>query len=295
MDLQKKIEELVGQATATFGIVIKHLETNEEVKINEGHLFQMASCYKVPILATLFREVEAGTIDLNTRVRLSLTDRVPGSGVLKEFDPGSEVSLKDLATLMIIVSDNVGTDKILELVGVNHTDQYMKSIGLQDTYVNLTCWQLLSLVVNLDPELHSNEQYEEVSLRLFQAKHDKRSIVFTKSIENNVSTPADMALLLEKIARKELISKKACEQMIDIMKRQHFRDRIPNLLPAGTPVACKSGSVGGVHNDIGIIYLPEEKGTVIVSAFSENNSSQLEAAQMIAKVAQSAYDYFVTR
>src|SRR5699024_4805105 len=106
MSLQQKIEDIIQETSAIFGVSIKHTETKEEVNINEDKLFQMSSVFKVPILMTLYEKVFNGEIDLTERVKITEEDRVPGSGVIQEMDPGIEVTIKDLATMMIIVSDN---------------------------------------------------------------------------------------------------------------------------------------------------------------------------------------------
>src|SRR4051794_34301562 len=111
--MQEQIEGILQTVSGTFGVAIKHLQTGQEVAINGQRRFQLASVFKLPILATLFKEVEENHITLSDRVKLTKQERVPGSGVLKELDEGTDLSIKDLAVLMIIFSDNMATDKLL--------------------------------------------------------------------------------------------------------------------------------------------------------------------------------------
>lgn len=293
MSLQKKLESVLSETSATFGVTVKHLDTNEEARINSDQYFQMASTFKVPILATLFRDVVEGRLSLETRIRLTEDDLVSGSGVLKEFLPGAEVAVKDLATLMIIVSDNLGTDKVLELVGIERVDAFMKELGLAHISIQNSCWDLLSIGGGLAGEKKGREGFDKLN-EVFQTTGiDADSAIFQPTLENNVSTPDDMCKLLALIASGELVSQEACDGILDVMKRQQLRNRIPYLLPDKTIIACKSGTIGSVVNDVGIVYLPEGKGAFAIAAFSHGNESMKAGERIIAQLTRTAYDHFV--
>src|SRR5690625_4959312 len=135
MTLENKIQKVLEEASGHFGVAIKHLERNEEVTINGDEAFELASCFKVPVMATVFRDIEEGKFALNTKIKLNKNDRRSGSGVLNTLDPELEMSVRDLAMLMIVVSDNVATDKLMELVGLESTHDYMHELGLNDIQV----------------------------------------------------------------------------------------------------------------------------------------------------------------
>lgn len=294
MSLQDRLEEVLRDASGTFGVYVKHLETGETAAINENRFFQAASVFKIPILTALYRDVHLGKVNLQERIRLEEADLVNGSGIFKELIPGIDVTIKNLATMMIIVSDNVGTDKILRIVGKENVNQYMKEVGLNNTYIRFSCWELLCSCVGLPPQGFSLELYHEINRRFKNGEIDYNSIVFQESIDNNVTTAFDMALLLEKIANKQLISEKACDDMFEILEKQQFRNRIPYLLPATTVVAHKTGTVASVVNDAGIVELPDNKGRFVISAFSIGNKSEAEGARKIAELSRVAYGYFRT-
>lgn len=292
MSLQEKLEAVLSEYNATFGVAVKHLETQEEALINGDDYFQMASTFKVPILATLFRDVSEGRLSLTERIRLTEDDLVPGSGVLQEFLPGAEVAVKDLAMLMIIVSDNLGTDKVLELVGIKRVDAFMKELGLGRISIKSSCWELLSIGGGLAGEKKGLEGFHKLKQKFQTSGIDADSVIFQPIPENNVSTPRDMGKLLELIATGQLINQEVCDGILDIMKRQQLRNRIPYLLPDKTIIACKSGTIGSVVNDVGIVYLPEGKGAFAIAAFSTGNASTKEGERMIARLTLTAYEHF---
>lgn len=294
MNLQQKVEEILQGTSATFGISIKHTLTNEEVNINEDQLFQMASVFKVPILMTLYEKVFNGEIDLNKRIEITAKDRVPGSGVIQEMDYGVEVTIKDLATMMIIVSDNLATDKLYHMLGKEAIAETLYSLGLESISVNHSCWELLSFAVGMEPQPYSESVFEEMNRRLFSDEEEYTDdIVLQADKENNLCSPKDMTNLLEKLNNKEFINASCSDAVLDIMLRQQLGQRIPGRLPSGTKVAHKTGSITSALNDAGIVYLPNDKGEYIISVFSFGNTLNYEGIDVIARISQTAYEHFL--
>ncbi|KQL36895.1 serine hydrolase [Psychrobacillus sp. FJAT-21963] len=296
MSLQQKIESYIENIDATFGIYIKHLGTNEEVNIQENQLFQMASVCKVPILATLYEKVYKGEIDLQERIKLVEEDYVPGSGVFQEMDYGVQPTIKDLATMMIIVSDNLATDKVLSIVGgADRVQDRMHQLGLSNIYTKHTIWELLSLSVGIPSQPYSFELFDEIIRRLIEGEYDWESIVFQDSTENNVSSAKDMSLLLEKIALGEFVSEECSSDIREILFKQHFQQRIGGLLPRNKKVANKTGSLGTMFNDTGIVYLPEDKGEFVITVYSAGSSLEYKGDEPIARISEIAYQHFMNR
>jgi beta-lactamase class A len=293
MSLQEKLLEIVNSAQGTFGVYVKHLQSGESASINGDRLFQAASVFKIPILATLMRDVAEGRTDLNKRIRLAEHDIVPGSGVFKELDHGAEITVKDLATMMIIVSDNLATDQILSIVGKDRVEQYMAELGLTQTFVKFNCWELLSLYVGLEPESYSQDFFQKINSLLNEGKMDENSIVYQESTDNNVTSPIDMGRLLEQIATSNPIPGVAARQVFDILTKQQLRNRIPRLLPKGTILGCKSGTLGSVINDCGIVHLPDQRGQFVIAVFSTGNPTVPTGEGIIANLASSTYQHFI--
>lgn len=294
MDLQQKIEKYIGEVDASFGISIKNLVTKEEVNVQEERLFQMASVVKVPILVTLFDIVQKGEIDLRQRIKMLEEDQVPGSGVFKTMDSGIEPTIKDLATMMIIVSDNQATDKILNLVGgADSVQEKMRSIGLKNIYIKHSIWELLSLCVGIPPQPYTKEISKEIIENLEKGKYDIESIVFQENIENNISSPKDMSLLLEQIALGNFVSKECSSAIHEVLLKQQYQQRIGGLLPNEAKVANKTGSLGPMFNDAGIVHLPNGKGVFVITVYSIGSSISYKGDGPIARISQIAYDHFV--
>jgi|SRR5690625_2772087 len=293
MTLKTKLEHVLEEVPGTYGIAIKHLETSEEVFINEDMQFEMASCFKVPVMATIYRDYKAGKIDLKDYVRLKDEDRRSGSGVLESLDTGAKLSIKDLVVLMMIVSDNVATDLLMNLAGKENINAYMKELGLTNTTVIHDVRDAILHSLGKDPETITDDEFLEIlKPRLESRSYMKWSKMSKSAREKNVSTAKETTKLLEMIAKKELVSKQASEEMLHIMSKEKFRSRIPYLLPPETYCACKPGSTGSVVNDIGVIKLPENKGTLVVSIFSVENSSHDEGELTIARLTKVAYEHY---
>lgn len=294
MNLQQQIEQYINEIDATFGISIKHLKTKEEVHIEGNRLFQMASVVKVPILATLFDLAERGEIDLNERIPMLEEDHVPGSGVFKAMDSGIQPTIKDLATMMIIVSDNQATDKLLSLVGgAAAVEEKMKSIGLENIHIRHSIWDLLSWSAGRTGLPHTEEMADEIIRDLEEGKYDWDSIVFQETAESNTSTPKDMTLLMEKIALGEFVSEECSATMYKILSKQQYQQRIGGSLPRNTKVANKTGSLWTLFNDTGIVQLPDDKGAFAITVYSIGDSLDYKGDEPIAEISRMAYEWFV--
>ena len=107
-----RIQELVASFDGVAGVAARDFDTGEEILFNAETIFPTASSFKTVLLYELFRQVDQGIIDPAARITFEDRQRVPGSGVLQDFDAGATQTIKDIATLMIVVSDNAGTDII---------------------------------------------------------------------------------------------------------------------------------------------------------------------------------------
>ncbi|WP_312115603.1 serine hydrolase [Brevibacillus reuszeri] len=291
MGWQQALEDVLTDSPGVFGVAATHLETGKTASNLDDQLFQLASAFKIPIMVTLMREVEAGNIRLDQRVTLKQDERVPGSGVLQELDAGAALTVKDLATLMTIVSDNYATDLVLELIGgIEQVTAHMHELGLKNVHMRHTCWQLLNHCVGMNEPTPSEAGFHEYERREDTGEYEIILDVSKPTLENNVATPADLNRLLIMIAQKEILTPASCELMLDILRRQHYNSRLPFLLPEGTKVAHKTGTVNAVVNDAGIIYLPNGKGTIAITVLSRGVTEKSAAELTIARVARAIYD-----
>ncbi|MQF65197.1 serine hydrolase [SAR202 cluster bacterium AC-409-J13_OGT_754m] len=259
------VDEAIARVPGLVGFFAEDLTTGEHFSHNADKTFFTASTFKVPLLVGLFTQVESGNIGLSERFKLKEDMKVAGSGVLKEMDPGIELTIHDLAMLMIIVSDNTATDIIYDLVGKDNLREILAPLGLTNTRIPMTCRELLCSIVGLNPQDNS------LSWIKVQEKLRNQEWVFDSKGFNeetsDVSSPRDMANLLKFIERREVVSTKACEQMLNILKRQQLREMLPKKLPTKeVHVAHKTGGYFRVQCDVGIVYTSKSSYSVAIMA-----------------------------
>jgi len=254
--LESKITERLSRVDGVVGLWIKDLTSGEEMALDAGRLFPTASSIKIAVLLELYRQAGEGRFRITDRHRITAAERTPGSGVLLELGDGTvEMSIKDLAILMITVSDNTATNILIDQVGMDSVNATLDRLGLGRT-------RLLRKMMALKEQARGNE---------------------------NVSTPQELGRLVEKIYRAEVLGADACREILDILSRPK-PGPIRALLPPEVKVAHKTGGISGVRNDVGVVLL--EGRPFIVSAMSNLLAEEDEAQKAISEVARMAFDYF---
>jgi beta-lactamase class A len=295
-DLEEYVQKEARELEGTLGLAIKHLGTGDQVLFNADKVFPTASVFKIPVLIELYKQVGEEKLGLDDLIRITGYSKISGSGVLKELHSGLEVTIHDLATLMIIISDNTATDLLLDLVGMDNINETIRDIGLTQTKVVLSTRDLIFDIVGL----HDLEPEKKVLHVVKQQLQKREYNMAAKSLgneDNDVSTPFEMLLLLEKIFQNQILDQKACESMLDILKRcQHF-SAIPLFLPEGKAVvAHKTGNLPGIRNDVGIIFPRDQdiNAPFIISAFTRRLKSGVEGDLAIARISKTAFDIFTS-
>jgi beta-lactamase class A len=298
--LEAEIERFARGAGGTVGVSAVHLESGRSISLNGGERFPMASTYKVPIAVRLFERVDAGEVDLAEMITLAERDLHPGSGEISQLlnDPGVSLSVLNLTELMLLVSDNSATDLVLKTAGgAEAVNARLRELGIDDISVNRPTIELIadwSGVVLPPEEEWSPQAYRRLS-RAVDADTRRAANEAFDADPRDTATPDAMTALLQTIWNGEALSDERTAQLLDIMRRcMTGEGRIKGLLPRGTEVMHKTGSIGGTINDTGIITLPDDAGHVALTAFikaSPRTTEQREAA--IAQIARSIYDYFL--
>jgi beta-lactamase class A len=289
-DALDQIRELVEPFDGVVGVAAHDFGSDARIEYNADTIFPTASAFKTVLLYELYRQVDQGIIDPAMRITFEDRQRVPGSGVLQDLDAGAVLTVKDIATLMIVVSDNAGTDIIYDLIGRGPVAETLKRLGMAQTHLPFGCWEILAGLQNLDPA-DPNLTYDELKRRLEETESPWESNALKETPENDISTPNDFLILLEKIHRGEGLSASSRDAVIDILLRQKFAERIPALLPFGVRVAHKTGSVKGVRNDVGIVYAGDT--TYAIALMSKRAESGVAATELLAKLSKIVYDGFV--
>jgi beta-lactamase class A len=225
MDLPRPLLRLramlasVGErAPGRAAIAVKDLATGYTSGYNMNEVMPAASTIKIPIMVEVFRQIEAGTFDLNRRVELLPGDRDWGSGDIADSPVGSTFPVSTLLTQMITVSDNTAANMLIRLVGRRRINATMARLGLRHTH--------------LSDYIHTAEWSVRTDLR---------------------TTPADMVKLLTEMAKNQLIDEWSSRQMISILEHQEINTLLPEPLPQ-IPIAHKTGSFDDTLNDVGIVY-----------------------------------------
>ena len=257
--LQQNIERVTRSVNAQWGIYIKCLETGAEIAINADKQMDTMSVIKIPLMAEVFRQIEEGKFNLDDRVTLTDEAKRPGTGVMRSLDVGATMSIRDLLTLMTIVSDNTATDLLFEKVGgTEPVNKLMKSYGLDSIRATgpASVWFAALRAAPSAAEFHR------------QAK-----------TPFGLASPRDIGKLLERIAEGKVVSPKASETMLQMMRGQVYSSRLPKYV-TGFRVAHKTGDfLPYIGNDVGIFE--SEKRRVVVSIFTSAHygiGAQLEDA-----------------
>jgi beta-lactamase class A len=272
--LQSNIERITRSVNAKWGIYIKCVETGEEIAINADETMDTMSVIKIPLMAEVFRQIEAGKFALTDRVTLKESDKRPGTGVIRSLDAGASLTIKDLITLMIIVSDNSATDMLFEKVGgVDPVNKLMQSYGLSSIKATAP---------------------SDVWFKALRAEPDLWKFHTEGKTPYGLSSPRDMGRLLERIHKSEVVSKQASEQMLQIMRGQVYSSRLPKYV-TGFRVPHKTGDfLPYIGNDVGI--LESANRHIVISVFTARHNGigpNLEDA--IGRIAEQVANYFAYR
>lgn len=258
------IQAQLAPTDIEFGFAASHVQTGARIALNDVALFPTASVFKVPVMVEIYRQAEQGRFSLSDRMPMPEAQRTVGSGVMQKLAPGADLTIRDLVMLMTIISDNTATSMLLDLAGPANVTRTMRDLGLENIHVTLTLPQLFlhAYGLPLDPPAGYAAMREAGNTR----NMDYASLAFAATPENTTASAADMVSLMEKLARREVVSHAASEDMLAILRAQQLRDRVPRYLPNGA-VGNKTGTFKGVRNDSGLIFR-SERDIIAFSVFT---------------------------
>lgn len=269
-------EEFQKNSKAPLGFVFKDLQTGQVISYHGDQAFPTASAYKIFILAELFRKAYAGECSLDDRYPLTDEVKSVGSGVLADLQAGLNLTLRDYATLMMILSDNTATDVLFRFVGRDNIKKnVIDALGLKNTKADWGCNDLCSIYYDLNGRTFEELDEEEADTGIPHSYwHSKWYQCITE--ENDQTAPLEAAKMLELLYRGQWVSPEASEGMLDIMRRCQTNSRIPKNLPDAVRVAHKTGTLDKLNVDIGIVYT-RTKGDYILCLFYNGNMAENEA------------------
>lgn len=283
------------------GAAVIHIESGRTALLHADDHYPMASSYKVPIAVKLLDRVDAGEERLERMVELQPSDLHPGSGTISALfnKPGVSLSVRNLLELMLLISDNSATDVLLRLAGgPEAVTARMRAMGLPGIEVSRPTALMIADWVGARSPGPESEWSPEAFRTAFQAVSEadrKAAAARYPDDPRDSARPLDMARLLVRIHKRELHKAETAELLLDILRRcQTGEARLKGILPDGTVVAHKTGSVGSTTNDVGIVTLPSGAGHMAVAVFvkaSEAPTARRERA--IAEIARAAHDFFL--
>ncbi|MDH4064609.1 MAG: serine hydrolase, partial [Acidobacteriota bacterium] len=271
--LEARLQAIRNGVDGRMAVYVEHLGTGERVAIDADADYETFSVIKVPIMATVLEQVRQGRLSLDQRVPMRLDQRRIPSGVLYALDAGLQPTVRDLLTLMIIISDNQATDALADLVGRDAVTAHMTSLGLTHTRIRFSDldWDRLWLS-QLDPSWADASGDRTVTFPFDKYPGARVSDAFRHVIEDTGlyfgrSTARELGRLFGLMARGELVSTDASALMIDILKKQQVNDRLPRYLGDGVTIAHKTGDgQPWVANDAGLVWVKGDPIVIVVLA-----------------------------
>ena len=299
--LERELQRLGALSGGVMGVAALHLESGRSAFLNGDEPFPMASTFKVPIAVELLRLVDEGKLDLAHRVEVERPDYSPGSGYLTALmsQPGLSLSVRNLLELMLLVSDNTATDLLLRQAGGGEAvTARMRQLGIEGIRVDRPTLDLIADWTGLAPVPGESERDPAKYGELFDSVPEEKAAEAERAFNDDprdTSTPRAMASLLEKIWKREALSEASSELLLDIMSRCRTGEgRLKGILPKGTEVRHKTGTIGKTLNDVGIVTLPDGAGHVIVAAFvKKSDLPDVERERAVAEAARAIHDYFL--
>src|SRR5436190_958249 len=299
--LEREIARLAKVSGGTVGVTAVHLETGRRVSMNGNDRFPMASTFKIPIAVQLLTRIDKGEIKLDQMIDIKQSDLHPGSGTLADlFNKGGlALSVRNLMELMLLISDNSATDVLLRTAGgPEAVTSRMRALGIEGINVDRSTARLIADWIGV-PNLPSEDQWTPAMFQLVfsTVKPEDRAAAAKKFAADprDTSTPNAMTALLEKIYQRSILKPESIDLLLDIMRRCRTGEgRLRGLLPQGTEIAHKTGTIGGSTNDVGIITLPDNAGHVAIAVFVKSSDNDAAARERgIAEIARAVHDFFL--
>lgn len=252
-DIAPDVERMARELGGTVSVCVRNIKNAFDFSFNDEARVGSASTIKVPILLEALRQAREGTLRLDADYAVAAEQRCDGSGVLTHLRDGLVVTIGDLLTLMIIVSDNTATNILIDIVGIDNVNSTLRAFGYTST-------------------------------TLMRKMYDWDGIA--RGWDNFV-VAREMADLLARIARHDALGGEWDDLILTIMAKQMFQDELGLLLPDGV-LANKTGQVDGVVHDCGIVTTDGFRYAIAV--FTKDAPCPGEAKVTIGRISKVIYD-----
>ena len=221
--LEKSIADIDGGLDGVMGVAIVDLTDGHKYLLHANDVFPQASSIKICVLAELYRQAQQGKLKLTDLYTVNAADLVKDSDIMGGLTPGvTRLTLRDLATMMVAVSDNSATNVLIDRVGMENVNAFLSAQGLRET-------RLRRKMMDLKAAAEGRE---------------------------NVSTPSEMLDLLQALYRGQILNQEMTGDFFKVLST-HKDSFIPRDLPDDLKIANKPGELEGVRNDSGVIFLDQ--------------------------------------
>ncbi|WP_377477384.1 MAG: serine hydrolase [Microcoleus anatoxicus] len=251
--IEPEIEKAIEQyKSLSAGMFFLDLDTGNYLDIKGDRVFPAASTIKLPILIAFYQDVDAGKISLNETLVMKSDLVASGSGTMQDEPDGTKFSIRETVDKMITISDNTATNMIIErLGGIAKLNERFRSWGLTDTIIRN--W-----------------------LGDFQG--------------TNTTSSVDMVQLLSMLSRDKLVSESSREQALELLRHTTTRTLLPSGLGAGAVIADKTGDIGFVVGDAGIIDMPNGK-RYLAAIFVKRPYNDPIVRDFVRRISRIVYNY----
>jgi beta-lactamase class A len=254
--LEATINEVDRNLDGVLAVAILDLSTGQRYLFHADEVLPTASSIKIAILAELYRQAQQGKLKLTDLYTLQQGDLVGGSGIAEALTPGTtRLTIRDVAALMISVSDNSATNIIIDRVGMENVNMLLDSLGLTHTRLRRKMMDL-------------------------KAAGEGRE---------NVASPQELMLLLEALYRGRVLNKQFTEDFFKLLSI-HKESYIPRELPEDLRIANKPGELEGVRNDSGIVFAGSRP--FVISVMTTYLRRERDGGDAIVRISTAAYRMF---
>jgi beta-lactamase class A len=246
--LESSIQEVDQHLDGVMGVAIEDLTTGDHFFLHEDEVFAQASSIKITVLANLYLQAQQGKLKLTDPYTVQSSDLVPDSDIMNGLTPGvTRLTLRDLATMMVAVSDNSATNVLIDRVGMPNVNAMLDSLGLPHTRLRRKMMDL-------------------------QAAKEGRE---------NISSPHEMMTLLDAIYHGKVLNKESTADFFTMLSTNK-NSWIPRDLPAGLKIADKPGALEAVRNDSGIVFVEGRPYVIcVMTSFLRNERDGEEAISKV--------------
>jgi beta-lactamase class A len=298
--LAEEFARLAKQTDGIVGVAVQRVDGGARTTLNAGTTFPMASTFKIAVAGTILSRVDRGELKLDQMITVDPAVIVESEGIAEQMPhPGVSLSLHNLLELMLTRSDNTATDVLTaQAGGPAAVTAWLRGLGVTGQQVNADTARIIYRAYDITPGSGTFAEQIKAALaadpsKLERAEKGTPNKPFNDDPRDS-STPEAMLDLLLKIQSGKALGASSTKTLLDIMERCHTGEkRLKGLLPPGTVVAHKTGTLMSIANDVGLVTLPDGS-KIAIAVYVKGDTKGTEVQErVIAEIARAAYDYFV--